>query len=433
MTLSYSASIDFLYGLQKYGIKLGLDHIAGLLARLGHPQRRFPTLHVGGTNGKGSTAAMVAAVLQEEGLRVGLYTSPHLVDFRERIRVNGLPIPEEAVTDLTERLRAAAAPGPAPTFFEFTTAMAFRYFADSGVDIAVIEVGLGGRFDATNVITPLATAITNVALDHQEHLGHSVEKIAFEKAGIIKPCVPLVIGKMTQEGLPVIERVAAERGAPRYRLGEDFLVRGEGPSDFGYQGLSWTYEGLSTPLLGAHQLENAACAMAMLELAAQQGVKVTERAVRAGLGGVCWEGRLELVEERPSLVIDGAHNPAAAEVVATYLRTHRRRHSESRVVLVIGMMRDKDRSGFFRVILPCADELVLTQAALPRAATIEELRGSLGDRAPSAHEAPLVADALAIARRLAAPDDLICVTGSLMLVGELKAVLRGCELSPIRG
>ncbi len=433
MALSYSASIDFLYGLQKYGIKLGLDNIAGLLTRLGHPERRFPSLHIGGTNGKGSTAAMAAAVFQEEGLRVGLYTSPHLVDFRERIRVNGQPISDEGVSELTERLQLAAALGPTPTFFEFTTALAFQYFADSAVDVAVVEVGMGGRFDATNVLAPLASGITNVALDHQDHLGHTVEAIAFEKAGIIKPGVPVVIGRMAPEAMPVIEQVAADRGASCFLLGRDFRICGESPAQFRYEGLQATHDGLALPLRGAHQLENAACAMALLELAAKRGLPVTERAIRAGLSGVRWEGRLEVVEERPRLVIDGAHNPAAAEVVAAYLRSHRIQHPESRVVLVIGMMRDKDRDGFFRVVLPYADDIVLTQAAMPRAATIEELRPSLGDRAASGHGAPLVADALALARRLAAPEDVICVTGSLMLVGELKALLRGCELSPIRG
>lgn len=433
MALSYPAAIQFLYGLQKHGIKLGLDTIAWLLARLGHPQRRFSSLHIGGTNGKGSTAAIAAAVLRETGLRVGLYTSPHLVDFRERIQINGQPIPEEAVTELTERLQATAAFGPIPTFFEFTTALAFQYFADSGVDLAVVEVGMGGRFDATNVLSPLVAAITNVALDHQEHLGSDVEAIAFEKAGIIKPGIPVVIGRMSPGGLSVVEQAAAGRGAPCFQLGRDFRTSGEVPSAFGYEGLFTTYESFSMPLLGTHQMENAACALAVLELAAQRGVKVTERDVRAGLKGVRCEGRLEILEGRPCLVLDGAHNPAAAEVVTSYLRAHRQQQPCSRIVLVLGMMRDKDRSGFFRVILPYVDELVLTRASLPRAATIEELQESLGVRVPAAHAASCAADALEIARRLAGPDDVICVTGSLILVGELKALLRGCELSSLRG
>lgn len=433
MPLSYPASIEFLYGLQRHGIKLGLETIQAMLARLGRPHDRYPTLHIGGTNGKGSTAVMAAAVLQAAGYRVGLYTSPHLVDFRERIRVNSDTISEDRVSELTARLQGAAGLVLQPTFFEFTTALAFQYFADSEVDVAVIEVGMGGRYDATNVIAPSVSVITNVALDHQAYLGNTMGAIAFEKAGIIKRGVPVVVGRLCPEAADVIGRIASERKAPLFRLDSDFRVAGDPLEGFRYEGARVSYAGLSCPLPGAHQLDNAACALVMLELAAARGLPHSEDSVRCGLSAVCWEGRLEIAERHPLLVLDGAHNPAAAEAVAAYLAGHRRAHPDSRIIVVIGMMRDKDRERFLRIILPLVDEVVLTQAQVARAASVQELSVSLGERGNSAHLAPLPADALSLARRLASSEDMICVTGSLMLVGELKALLRGCVLSPIRG
>src|SRR5690349_11178739 len=230
--MTYSASLQFLYNLQTHGIKLGLDTIEALLDRVGRPHLRYPTLHIGGTNGKGSTAAMAASMLQAAGHRVGLYTSPHLVDFRERIRIDGRLIPMEAVVDWTERLRAAMPDTPAPTFFEFTTAMAFGYFADMQVEVAVIDVGMGGRFDATNVVTPLATAITNVTLDHEAYLGRTVPAIAFEKAGIIKPHVPVVVGRVSQDAWRVLEQAAVSHTASIYRWGAAFRTTGHPVTGF---------------------------------------------------------------------------------------------------------------------------------------------------------------------------------------------------------
>lgn len=432
MAMSYPEALDVLFGLQRHGIKLGLDTVSALLANLGDPQHRYPSLHIGGTNGKGSTAAIAAAVLQAAGYRVGLYTSPHLVEFRERIRINGEPVGESVVAELTGRLREAGG-DPAPTFFEFTTAMAFAVFAEAGVEVAVVEVGLGGRFDATNVVAPLATAITNVSLDHQEHLGDTVEAIAFEKAGIVKPGTPLVTGRLSREAAEVIGGIAAVRGAPWRRLGEDFLVEGDTESGFDYRGPAWAWRGLTCPLAGRHQLDNAGCAIALLEAAAGRGLRIPPEAVVAGVASPRWEGRLETVGARPRLVLDGAHNPAAGEALADYLRRHRLAHPGARVVLVFGMMRDKDRVGFLRSLLTVVDELVVTRPQIARAATVEELTDTVHDLGRRAHVAPLPADAVALAERLASPDDLICVTGSLMLVGDVKALLRGCALSPLRG
>jgi dihydrofolate synthase/folylpolyglutamate synthase len=431
--MTYSSAVAYLYRLQRHGIKLGLETMTALMVRLGTPQTRYRTLHIAGTNGKGSTAAMAAAVLQAAGYRVGLYTSPHLVEFRERIRVNGEMIAESQVAQLTEQLQTLCEPDLSPTFFEYTTAMAFQHFADSGVDVAVLEVGLGGRFDATNVVMPMACAVTTISLDHQEYLGTTLSSIAFEKAGIIKPGVPVVLGRLEDDAWRTIEQVARERQAPVFRLNEDFRTEGEGPQQFSYRGLGMQYDGLICALEGRHQLDNAACALALLGAAAPQGIAVTAEAVSAALRGVNWAGRLEVVDRRPTILLDGAHNPAAATALADYLTHSDRSHPSRPVVLVLGMMRDKDHRGFAEPLSGLVDEVVLTQADLPRSATAQELRASLEGLLPHPHVVPSLSDAMALARQLAIPDGLVCVAGSLMLVGECKAWFRGCGLSPLRG
>ena len=433
VTMTYPATVQFLYSLQQHGIKLGLETIRALLARVGDPHRRYPVLHIGGTNGKGSTAAMTASMLQAAGHCVGLYTSPHLIDFRERVRVDGVMIPEARVSELVEALRAAATPDLAPTFFEFTTALAFQYFAECRVDVAVLEVGLGGRFDATNVVTPLATAITTIGLDHEAYLGSTLEAIAFEKAGIIKPGVPVVLGRMEASAQRVIEDHAATVVAPVHVLDRDFRSDGPSTADCEYTGLMRRYAHLHCPLEGQFQLDNLACALALVELAHEGGVTVPEAAVRAGLRQVAWEGRVEVIGQAPTVMVDGAHNPAAATVLAEYLAEWRRARPGSRITLIVGMMRDKHPREFLAPLLPILDTLILTQADLPRAATGSELRAMLREEAPAAQVAATPADALALAKRSSASSDLICVTGSLMLVGEIKALVRGCSLSPVRG
>ena len=431
--MTYTAAVSYLYSLQKHGIKLGLDTMTALVERLGMPQTRYRNFHIAGTNGKGSTAALTAAILQAGGYRVGLYTSPHLVEFRERIRVNGQMVDESDIARLTDRIKGLSEPELSPTFFEFTTAMALQYFADSGVDVAVLEVGLGGRFDATNVVSPLVCAITTIALDHQEYLGSTVESIAFEKAGIIKRGVPVILGRLPDAARDSIERIASDRHAPVLCLGRDFHVEGETPAQFRYRSAGVRYEGLSCPLLGAHQLDNCATAVALVEAARRQQLAVAEPAIHAGLREVQWEGRLEVVAARPLTILDGAHNPSAAEALAGYLRRFRRENPSSRVILVLAMMRDKDHGGFVEPFTGLVDAVVLTQAELKRSATADELQAAVGGVLPQVRIHARVGDALATARELSRSQDLICVTGSLMLVGEVKALLRGSGVSPLRG
>ncbi|MCP9472077.1 MAG: bifunctional folylpolyglutamate synthase/dihydrofolate synthase [Nitrospira sp.] len=431
--MTYPAAIAYLYGLQKHGIKLGLETMRSLARAIGNPERRLRVLHIGGTNGKGSTAAMAAAMLEAAGLRVGLYTSPHLVDFRERIKVNGRMIGEDELAEMVETVRGAVSPSLAPTFFEVTTAVAFRYFADSSVDAAVVEVGLGGRFDATNVVQPIACAITTIGLDHEEYLGHTEEAIAFEKAGIIKPGVPVVMGRIAAGAAAVIGRVAAQRDAPLWSFGREFFVTEDEPDRFTYRGPKWAMDGLGCRLVGRHQLDNAACAIALLEAADRSGLSIREDAVRQGLQSVAWEGRLELLDGEPPVLLDGAHNPAAAIALARYLEEFHTAHRDSRVILVWGMMRDKDRRAFITPLLPLVSEIVLTQAGLARSAGVEDLRHTLEGWSNPVWEEPCPAEALRLAKQHATARDLICVTGSLMLLGDVKAALRGGRPSVLRG
>lgn len=440
MEVGVERSIAYLYGLQSHGIKPGLARTRALLGSLGDPHRSFRSIHVGGTNGKGSTAAMIASVLGSRGYRVGLYTSPHLIDFTERIQVNGRVIPPDRVGALTEKIRQAsdACLSEPPTFFEATTVLAFACFAEAGVDCAVIEVGLGGRFDATNVLMPLVSVLTTIGLDHQEYLGTTPESIAFEKAGIIKQGVPVVAGRLAPESLSVIRRTAAEREAACVALGEDFDARGEAPEQFSYGGMRRRYDSLSCPLPGRHQMDNAACALAALELAEARGLAVGEEAVREGLRVVRWPGRLELVSRRPDVWLDGAHNPQAAEALAAHLTTLSTRRGPAApgcLILVVGMMRDKDRKGVLSrlAFVPGVSHLVVTSAAHPRATDPQELAHDCEGLGVPVDVRPTVAEAFAYARSLAGPDDTICVTGSLLVVGEAKAALEGTTVSGLRG
>jgi len=432
--MTYSSVIEYLYGLQTHGIKLGLHTMHALLGRVGNPQQRFRAFHIGGTNGKGSTAAMTASILQHSGLRVGLYTSPHLVDFRERMCVNGSLISEECVIDLVCRLRRASQDDLHPTFFELTTAMALLHFAESGVDTAVLEVGMGGRFDATNVIErPLACAVTTIGLDHQEYLGPTEQAIAYEKGGIIKPTVPIIIGRMGEEAKLVLRRIASDRLAPVWELDRDFSIDNINVGSFAYHGVNRIWKGLTCRLEGRHQLDNAACALALLDAASGAETQVTDAAVPRGLQAVSWQGRLERVQESPMVLLDGAHNPHAALVLADYFADFRARHPNARIILVWGMMRDKDHRGFIAPLFPLVSEIVLTQAEMARSAPVQALRDVLPEGQVPIQESVLPADALAVAKARAKAEDLICVAGSLMLVGDIKAALLGCGMSPIRG
>lgn len=444
---SYRETIDYLYGLQKYGIKFGLENTVALLKMMGDPHRQFRSVHIAGTNGKGSTAAFLASILAAAGLRVGLYTSPHLVSFTERIRINGKPIAEEKVVELARRVRNAyqrAVPGSemSPTFFEVTTAAAFAYFAEEGVDIAVIEAGMGGRLDSTNVVTPLVSIITNIDLEHTEFLGKTLELIAAEKAGIIKHGVPVVTG-VTQPGVMQVVQRHADAGQSRvYRLGRDFqperarqVKPGRG-QQFDYRGIDACSSGLEVQLAGRHQVENASLALAAVECLRSQGFAVDESGVRRGLGQACWEGRLEPVAQRPDVYLDGAHNPASAKVLARSLAGMKPDYR--RLILVLGILGDKDIRGIISPLAPLADHIIVTKPEYARAMAITALAREVRSVHAAVEVRETVVQALEQARRRAGADDLILVTGSLYVVGEARAVMavapgQGRALSGLKG
>lgn len=441
---SYQETIDYLYALQKHGVKLALANSEALMNIMGDPHRKFQSVHIAGTNGKGSTSAFIASILTAAGYRVGLYTSPHLVSFTERIRINGRQIAEAKVVELAQRVRKGYQ-GPEggielnPTFFEVTTAIAFSYFAEESIDIAVVEVGMGGRLDSTNVITPLVSVITNIDLEHTEFLGTTLELIAAEKAGIIKPGVPVVTGATQPEVLQVIQKRADQAKSKVYRMGRDFksehMVSG-GRQRFDYLGIEESFGALAISLLGRYQVENACLATAAIECLRKAGVSAKEQHIRQGLEGACWEGRLERVAQRPDVYLDGAHNPASARMLAgavTELKTGYRK-----LALVIGILGDKDFRGILSELVPLADRVIVTRPQYSRAMDLAALASEVRALHPAAETAESVADAIEKAKKKSGPDDLIVVTGSLYVVGDARAAMfvdpfRSQALSRLKG
>jgi len=435
--VTYAEATGFLYSLRRFGWRPGLATIERLVALLGDPQIGIPFVHVAGTNGKGSTAAMLDAVFRAAGYRTGLYTSPHLLSFTERIRVNGESINEAEIVALTEKLKPLCAthfaPGttapardrlPHPTFFELTTGMALLHFRRRAVDAAVIEVGLGGRLDATNVIEPRVAVITNIALEHEQHLGRTLAEIAGEKAGIVKTGVPVVTAARG-EALEVIRRRAAQHQAPVVFAPEAYRweVRESGLAGqtIDLAGPCRRYEALRIALPGRHQVENAVLVVAAAEAAQAQGFAVDAAAIRRGLAEVVWPGRLQVVGERPRIVLDGAHNPAGTQALAAFLSEHRA--ALGRLILVFGVLVDKDWATMLRLLAPLADAMVLTHPPAERGADPALLVPALGGHG-EVIVVPDIEQALAQAREAARPEDTILVAGSLYTVAAALRVLR---------
>ncbi len=428
---SYQKTVKYLYDLQKHGIKLSLSNSQKLMDVLGDPHRKFVSVHVAGTNGKGSTAAFLASILNAAGYRVGLYTSPHLIDFTERIRVNNVPISEDAVIRLTQHVRGLGNLGESgentyglnPTFFEVTTALAFAYFAEQKIDIGVIEVGMGGRLDATNVITPLVSLITNIDLEHQEFLGTTLGRIAQEKAGIIKTGIPVVTGTVQTEAIDVIESTAAAKQAPLHRLWVDFKPKNTKPGPpqvFDYQGGETSYRGLRIGMLGAYQVENACLAVRTIERLQNAGMLIDEAAVRRGLEQTRWEGRMERVGTYPAVYLDGAHNPASAKKLGETVRQIK--GSFQRIILVIGVLGDKDYRSMVTEIVPLADHVVVTRPQYARALDPRQLEQEIKKLHDSVERTDSIQCAIKKAMHSASPGDLVLITGSLYVVGEARAL-----------
>ena len=428
--MGYRELVEWLFSLRRLSSKPGLRRISHLLSELGDPHRAFKAIHVTGTSGKGSTTAMAASILHAAGYRVGMYTSPHLSSFTERIVVDGQPIGVGDVVRLIESLRPIAegmASKPDlghPTFFELSTAMAFKYFEERGVDYAVVEVGMGGRLDATNVIDAEVAVITNVSLEHTKYLGDTVIEIAGEKAGIIKPGSTLITAVEQPEVLELLEGICHDRDAEIYVVDRDIRYRRlrhslEGQW-FNLQGLRDDYRELFIPLLGGHQLRNASCAVGAVEALSLHGVDIPPEAVRKGLRKTRWPGRLEVVQRKPLTILDCAKDPKAMENLAAVLRED---FSYDRLIAVVSISRDKDIPRMIRALASVASHFIITRhGVMGRAAEPEAIAVEV-ERFSKPYE--IVEDVRSAVRRaleIAGGDDLILVTGSVFTVGEARCL-----------
>ena len=410
--MTYPEAIQFLYGLRLFGAKFGLENTFQLAALAGNPQDRLRFIHVAGTNGKGSTCAMLESIYRAAGLRVGLFTSPHLVSFRERIQINRQLVSEADVVRLVEQLQPLLKTFPTghhPTFFEVVTVMALNFFAEQKCDLVIWETGLGGRLDATNIVTPLASVITNIALDHQPWLGDTLEKIAAEKAGIIKPGVPIITAADDPDALAVMERTAREKNAPLTPVAADV-----NPPQTSEISAAFCRGAATLPLLGEHQKANAALALATVEVL-QNKIPVSDAAIRNGLATVAWPGRLQLVV-RPSgqkILLDGAHNVAGAK---TLRKTVENNFPVEKRTLILGALQDKDWRQICEVLAPLAARIFTVPVASERAANPRELAAAC--RAVNPAAGIVAGESLAEALTGAEADDFVLITGSLYLVGE---------------
>ncbi len=416
---SYTEALQSLYSLQKYGIKFGLSKTSNLLQALGNPHHHQKYVHIAGSNGKGSVAAMLESVLIRAGYKVGFYSSPHLVRFTERFRIGGQEIEPEQAALIAGEVLAVISPGHPPTFFEATTAMALLHFAREEIEIAIMETGMGGRLDATNVITPLVSVITTISLEHQFFLGPRLRDIAAEKAGIVKGGVDLVTGARQPEVISVLRKRCQEEGAPFWRLGRDVRYRTTG-SRLHYYGFKRRISDLELGLKGGFQGRNGALALAAVELLEGKGFEISERHITDGLRYVHWPGRMQVVSQRPLVILDGAHNPAA---VRELVRAVRRGFAFQRLILVFGVMADKDVKGMVRAIIPAADYVVFTKPAYYRSAPAERLAMEAAPYDRPAEIKPVISEALKSAKEMARPEDLILVCGSLFTVGEALTCL----------
>jgi dihydrofolate synthase/folylpolyglutamate synthase len=408
-----------------------LERISHLLTQLGNPHRQLKVVHVAGSKGKGSTAALIASILTHAGYKTGLFTQPHLISPRERCRINSRLISEEEFARSVDRLKPSIeAMGELKSvgrvsFFEIYTALAFSYFADNAVDFAVIEVGLGGRLDATNVVDPLVSVITPISLEHTAILGDTHEAIAKEKAEIIKPNRPVVLAPQIPEAQAVFEDVAADRDAPIDAVGRDIHLKRK---DWNISGQTFDlttqsafYPDLFLPLLGEHQAFNAATAVASIERIRKEGYTVPRTSIYDGLREVRWPGRMQVVGRSPVILLDGAHSPTSAEALCKAIREIFRYR---RLILVVGLMRDKDLQAIGQVLCPFAAEIITTQAFdNPRVIPAEEIAQAWLETGANFHVCPSVREAIPLAQSIATPSDLICIAGSIYIVGEAMKVL----------
>ena len=424
---NYSETIEWLYNLHLFGIKFGLDKVRKLMEYLGNPQDKLKIIHVGGTNGKGSVCSMLASMLSEAGYSVGLNTSPHLSDFTERIQINGETITEQEVIDYTnllaevrEKVNSETKFGYA-TYFEVVTAMALQYFHDKKVDYVILEVGLGGSLDATNVVNPIITIITDISLDHTEHLGDTLTSVAENKAGIIKPGVPVITSNAHPEVIDLLFKTCEKKNSPLVQVGKeiDFMIRKSNLEgiEFYYHGLNSNYSDLQIPLLGEYQCINASLALGALELIEKmEGLNMSEAAIRTGLLKTRWPGRLEIIQDSPTVLVDGAHNPAGAHELRNALDMF----EYNNLSLVFGCSEEKDIKGLLNELLQLTNRIYITQADIRRAADPDMILEHIKDYPVEKVVIRSVSAAVHTAIEQADEDDLVCIFGSLFVVGEAR-------------
>lgn len=442
--MNYTEAINYLYGLQKYGIKLGLERTEVILSALGCPQNKFRSVHIAGTNGKGSVSAMIASILKSHGFKVGLFTSPHMVSFTERITINGVQITESEVVKLTDEIKSiiASLNIDTPTFFEFVTAMAFLYFSREEIDWGVIEVGMGGRLDCTNVIIPEASVITRISYDHKEFLGDTLTAIAGEKAGIIKKGVPVIASSQEKEAEEVIINTASKQSSNLYLYGRDFKgilkksdIKGISfdYTDLEFKSISPKPVNLYSPLAGDHQLINSCVAAKTAHVLLRDSNKNSNilESLKSGLASTHWRGRLEIFSHDPLIMIDGAHNPDASEKLSIFLKSIL---SQYKIILVTGIMSDKDIYGILKPLLPLCSEIVFTSPNYGRAAAPQTLSDIALSEGFSSKTTPTVREALKMAVEISNSfkqeakhseqrQPLILITGSFYTIGEAMEVL----------
>ncbi len=442
--MNYQEAHTYLESLQFHKIKLGLESMRTFLARVGHPEQQLRYVHVAGTNGKGSVSVTLLTLLARAGYRVGLYTSPHLSSVRERFRINDEFISRDKFAELATRVKGVLG-AEKITYFEFTTALALLWFAESGLDLVILETGLGGRLDATNVVVPLVSVITNVTMDHEAYLGTTVAAVAAEKAGIIKDSVPVVAGVAADDGLAVVRRTCQERNAPLYLYGQDFHAESGEDRFWSWLPISAIMPGerldsLRCSMRGSYQIVNGSLALAVLALLRAHGFLLLPETIRAGLAAVRWPGRLEHIcldrqsrkvseqgqttdERNICYLLDGAHNPAGVESLVLTLRHE---YEYKRLIVVWGAMLDKDLHNTLPLIAELAAILLLTKPEGERAATPEQLLENLDAETQRHCECIAQVDqALARAESLAEAGDLIVVAGSLYLIGAVRKSLLG--------
>src|SRR5580658_9551367 len=435
--MNYQAAVRYLLSLgrelaaptQAAAAKFDLENITILAERLGRPDRAYPSAHIAGTNGKGSTAAFLESMLRRSGFRTGLNTSPHLEKINERIRVNGEEISDQAFAEvftriqaMNEELLAAGKLRAHPTYFECVTAMAFEYFASERVDFGVFEVGLGGRLDATNILTPVVSVITRVDFDHESFLGHSLAEIALEKAGILKPGVPLILAEQRPEALEVIRARATELGCPvietraAFRIEKEWTENGCSRASVTENRSGWSFE-LSPQLPGKFQIQNSLNAVAAARYLQKRGYRISDDSIAQGIAETVWPGRLEKLQSDPDVYLDGAHNPSAARELATFLEQNL---AGRKVWLVFGALRDKAVDEIAGVLFPHAAEVIFTQPLTTRAISVAQLAEITSHHAAHFAVIPEPEAALEYALERADANDAVVVAGSLYLVGQLR-------------